>query len=261
MPLITLMTDFGQRDSYVGQLHGAIRSVFPHATIVDLTHEIPPQDIFAASVTLADAVEAFPEETIHVVVVDPGVGSSRLPIAAEFGRWRFVGPNNGLLSAAADRWPVTRAVVLDRPRFWRPQVSTTFHGRDLFGPVAGHWAAGTPIASLGTSLERSKLVVLPLPTVAVDGEWLVGSVVQVDRFGNLITNLTEHEFPELKQVTSIQLAGATIGAVVECYATQSSGQMLALIGSSGRLEVAVANGNAARHLGVGIGAVVRCRRT
>src|SRR5262249_35011634 len=163
---------------------GAILAICPQATLVDLTHEISPGDVAAGARALMDSVEVFPAGTVHVTVVDPGVGSRRRAVAAEIGDWRFVGPDNGLFSLILKKFPLRRAVELRNSAYWRPNVSPVFHGRDLFGPVAAHWSAGRDITDFGPLLS-DQLVTLDFPIPEVTGELIHGEIVGVDRFGNL----------------------------------------------------------------------------
>ncbi|HUQ68079.1 MAG TPA: SAM-dependent chlorinase/fluorinase [Planctomycetaceae bacterium] len=290
-PLLTLLTDFGLQDTYVAQMHGVIAGIAPTARVIDLAHGIQPQNRLHAAVALVDAVEAFPDGTVHVVVVDPGVGSARRAIAAEIGPWRFVGPDNGVLTGVLDRWPLHRAVSLTKTRFFRPNVSRTFHGRDVFAPVAAQLATGVPMDELGEPFV-DPLVRLDWPRPTMSARQITGQVLVVDRFGNLITNITadllttlgatgeglrspvllatSEPVPDTREDTGGSKPAAsgtraptvevtaglhTIGPVVGCYA-ERPGQPLALIGSSGRLEIAVGNGSAAETLQLGVGAKV-----
>jgi S-adenosyl-L-methionine hydrolase (adenosine-forming) len=238
---ITLLTDFGLSDTYVAQVKGAILNVAPEATIVDLTHAVPPQDVRAGTFLLWSAVEAFPRGSIHVAVVDPGVGSRRraLAIRARNGDL-LVGPDNGLLIPAAERLGgVERAVELTEREFWRPRTSTTFHGRDVFGPVAGHLANGVPLGRLGgpaSDLARSGW---PAP----DGRH--GEVIHVDTYGNLVTNLSGADLPPcfVATVNGHRAHGATY------YAAVAPGELLAVVGSAGLLEISARDASAARLTG------------
>ena len=201
MPIITLTTDFGTTDSYVAQMKGVILGIAPDATLVDITHQVPPQDIVAGSAILADAVGAFPPDTIHLVVVDPGVGSERRPVAVETTSRgerlgpRFVAPDNGVLTGALQHFPLRRAVRLAERRFWRTDVSHTFHGRDLFAPVAAHLSRGIELAEFGPPLDW-ELILLPVDRPVVEGDEIRGHIARTDSFGNLITNIDASLIPE-----------------------------------------------------------------
>ncbi len=259
MPIVTLLTDFGLIDTYAGQVKGAILSVVPDAHLVDITHAVPPQDVEAGAFLLWTAVEAFPAGTIHLAVVDPGVGSDRRAIAVCTRRGdTLVGPDNGLLTWAANRLGgIDRAVELDNPSYWRRQSSRTFHGRDIFGPVAGHLAGGIAIDQLGRAIDD---VVGPLwPEPKRDGETLVGAILHVDTFGTLVSNLPREALPPRFRVL---IGEAAIEDAPQPYfQAVRGGKLLALVGSAGLLEVAVRDGSAARRLRVGRGAEVRIVRT
>lgn len=253
MRLITLLTDFGLHDTYVGQVKGAILAIAPTASIVDLTHAVPAQDLQAGAFLLWSAVETFVAGTIHLAVVDPGVGSVRLAVALETARGDvLVGPDNGLLLPAAERLGgIARAVELNRAEFWRPSPSATFHGRDLFGPVAAHLANETPLERLGTPLLAADVVRLSLP----QPEGGRGEVIHVDTYGNLITNLPAHTLPPhyVVRVDDVEAPG------VAYYAAAPPGELLALVGSSGLLEISVRDGSAAQRTGARRGTPVNVR--
>lgn len=241
MSVVTLLTDFGTADSYVGQVKGAILSVAPSAQLVDLTHTVPPQDVFAGAYLLWTAVAAFPAGTIHVAVVDPGVGSARRAIALRTARGDFlVGPDNGLLQPAAERLGgIQTAVELTQREFWRPAPSTTFHGRDIFGPIAAHLAVGTPLEALGAPVDDLVRLELPL------AHGPHGEVLHVDTYGNLITNVPADVLPPRYVVR----LGSVVVRPAASYAAVEPGGLLALIGSSGLLEISARDANAAATLG------------
>lgn len=252
--VITLLTDFGTRDAYVAAMKGVILGICPEATIVDVTHEVPPQDVRAGAFLLAEAAPYFPEGTIHVAVVDPGVGSARRPIAAETARAHLVGPDNGIFQRFLRSAPLCRAVEIANPHYRRPDVSSTFHGRDLFAPAAAHLARGVDLSELGPPVHTLAELELPRPRQApglVEGE-----VIHVDRFGNLITNL---ESRDLGAVRAVEVPGAFLSGLSRTYADVEPGALLALIGSGGLLEISVRDGSAAAALGAGRGARVAVR--
>jgi S-adenosylmethionine hydrolase len=266
-PIITLTTDFGTADSFVGTMKGVILSIAPDAQIVDLTHDIPPQDVQAGAFAVASAYPYFPAGTIHVIVVDPGVGTQRLPIAVATGSTTFVCPDNGLLSRALDQTgarvggvpfamartalPDTwHAVHLTNADYWHQPLSTTFHGRDIFAPVAAHLASGSPIESMGVRITNLVAFAVPQPT-SVSGT-SIGQVLHVDRFGNLTTNLRSSDLPQGQ--LEIHVGGKAIAGLSETY--QDGGDLIALIGSGGTLEIAVRNGDASRALDSTVGAEV-----
>jgi S-adenosylmethionine hydrolase len=250
MRIIALTTDFGLEDAYVGVLKGVILGINPAASIVDLCHAVPPQDVRAAAFLLHTAWPYFPPGTIHVVVVDPGVGSQRRAIAVDVGAATFVASDNGVLSyvLAEAEEQRAQAVHLTNRRYWLPEISATFHGRDIFAPVAAHLSLGVPLAALGEPLPFGELVTFPLPRPErqSNGAW-VGHVVHVDHFGNLVTDL-EPEVIGDPQAVVIEVGGQRIVGVRHTYTEGKPGEPMALIGSSGRLEIAMPGGHAARWL-------------
>ena len=250
--LVSLLTDFGLQDTYVGQMKAGLLTVAPTASLVDLTHAVPPQDVQAGAFLLAQGVEVFPAGSVHLAVVDPGVGSARRAVAARSGRGDlFVGPDNGLLVPALDRLGGAVAVVeLREPAFWRQaNPSSTFHGRDIFAPVAGHLANGVPLDRLGPAVDLLRPFELARP------RGLEGEVVYVDAYGNLVTNLAATSLPERYVVLLDQ-------RVIEpkpYYQAAQRGELLALVGSSGLLEIAARDASAAAALGAGRGALVQVR--
>lgn len=265
MPVVALLTDFGSQDHYVGAMKGAILTVCPEATLVDLGHEIPAHDVAAGALALASSWRDFPAQTVFVAVVDPGVGSARRGLALEAGGYRFVGPDNGILSLvmADAEGPAALHEIAD-PSLGRPTVSATFHARDVFGPVAGHLARGLEVARVGPAVADPVWLPQPVLRPLGSGEW-EATVVHVDRFGNLITNLRRRELDSI--LASVEHAFHDVVVVVEgeilplarTYADVPEGEGCALMGSSGRLEVAVHRGSAARLLGASAGAPVRVR--
>jgi S-adenosylmethionine hydrolase len=259
--IITLTTDFGHSDPFVGVMKGVILGIAPQVRIVDLCHEIPPQDLFAGVFLLESAFHFFPPNTIHVVVTDPGVGGERAPIVVETPEYLFVGPDNGLIpTAIQDYTPIRRSVRLSRPQYFRQPVSATFHGRDIFAPVAAHLANGVPLEALGEPFENLKTLAQPRPTF-MDSEAIL-HVVHVDRFGNLVTDLRAQDLGKWAGNSLVRfLAGNTwINGICRTYADVEAGMPVAYIGSSGRLEIALREGNAAKTLGVGVGGTIRMQR-
>lgn len=256
--LIALLTDFGVRDTYVGQMHAVLATLAPTARVIDLTHAIAPQNVTQGAVVLADAVEAFPPQTIFLAVVDPGVGSDRRAIAAEIGPWRCVGPDNGLFSGLLERWPLVRAVALENAAYRRSHVSATFHGRDLFAPAAAALANGVSLEELGPSLALP-LVMLPMArserTDTPAGPALTGKILWADHYGNLLTSITAADLCSVRGedagVVSVWGADVEHSAIpiVRCYADALPGTLIALLGSSGRLELARVDGSAAELFG------------
>jgi S-adenosylmethionine hydrolase len=254
-PVIALLTDFGQRDHYVGAMKGVVATVCPEAATVDITHEIPPQDIRAAAYELAAAWPYFPEGTVFLAVVDPGVGTRRLAIAARIGACFYVGPDNGTTDLVVVNRPVAEAVLLTNPTYTRPSVSATFEGRDRFAPAAAWLARGTPLASFGSATTLSARLLWTEPHAS--GEDLVGEILHVDRFGNLVTNIDRRCAALAAGVARISVADRVGVSLVHTYGEAPEGSVVALVGSTDRLEIAVVGGNAAMSLGVGRGAPVR----
>ena len=246
-PVVTLLTDFGLRDPYVGVMKGVILSICPAARIVDLCHDVPPQDIATASRALTANARYFPEGTIFVAIVDPGVGSDRAAVALRADDRFFLGPDNGLLAAL----DFEKAVRIQNKAVMLNPVSKTFHGRDVFAPAAAHLARGVKLDYLGPPLERLEELELPEPRLTRAG--LVGEVVWIDRFGNLVTNLPAERF---KEGAAVRLGRRWIGKVMTTYASVKPGELTAVIGSSGTLEIAVRDGDAHSATGASIGAPV-----
>jgi S-adenosylmethionine hydrolase len=251
--LITLLTDFGTADYFVGAMKGVILSINGEAHIVDITHEIPPQDIQAGAFTLLAAYKSFPAETIHVAVVDPGVGSNRRPILVSGGGQFFVGPDNGLFSYIYEREPNARVFHLTREEFFRPNVSATFHGRDVFAPVAGALSKGIQPERLGD--EITDYVRLPqLKLKLLGGNIVEGSIIHIDRFGNCITNLTPEDITEAMtaQGVSLTINGWKITSFRRFFAEgrDTPNELFAIWGSAGYLEIAAYKASAAQLLNV-----------
>lgn len=253
-PPITLTTDFGLSDSYVAQMKGVILGLHPQASIVDATHLVSPQDVLAGALVLNDLAAAYPPGTIHVAVVDPGVGSSRRIVAAEIGTQRFVAPDNGLLGIVSEHHRVHRVFELRDAHYWRAEPTSTFHGRDIMAPVAAHWSLGVDPARFGPASDVPPASVAT-PPVRHQGDAVFGEVISVDHFGNLITNIPdEKRFHE--QHAQIVVCDRVIGGLQRCYSDVPPGELLALIGSAGRLEISQNAGSAAQELHLGRGATV-----
>ena len=258
MSVITLTTDFGTTDSFVGTMKGVILARAPRATIVDLTHGIASGDVRAGAFALLTGYRFFPKRTVHVVVVDPGVGSERRAIAVQTRDYRFVGPDNGVLSWALAREAVRSARLIANERLWLRPVSRTFHGRDVFAPVAAYLARGGTFERLGPAV--ADYIRLPWPPVKEAGGDLVGEVLAVDRFGNAITNIPESS-AQTESVEGIVLAGRRrLCREAACYAAVPRGQAVAVFGSSGFLEIAVNGGSAATEFRLKAGSRITLRR-
>lgn len=261
-PLVTLTTDFGLRDEYVGVMHGVIASRAPQARLIDLCHNVPPQDVRHAAYLLAAAWSYFPTTTLHVVVVDPGVGSERRIILLDTDHGRFLAPDNGVLTLLFGGPGRRQAHCVTNQALFLQPTSTTFHGRDIFAPVAAALANGTAPTDLGPALDLADLTRLPLPQPEIDAiaGTATGEVVAIDHFGNLITNLTADHLaalaPRLDQFR-VFLGERAVGTIRATYTEAGSGEPMALIGSRNALEIAVNQGNAARALGATTGSQVR----
>ena len=245
MSIITLLTDFGTSDSYVAEMKGVLVSQARDAALVDITHLVRPGDIRGAQYLLGRTWSRFPKGTVHLAVVDPGVGSARRALAAEFDGHRFVAPDNGLLSFL---WDAARWVSLPVGDAAAP----TFHGRDVFAPAAATLARGATLESMGPAISDPYLA--PLPASRHDGTAVVGEVLYVDRFGTLVSNITG---PQVEPGVRIRVAGTDVGGLRRTFTDVERGALIALVGSGGAVEIAVRDGSAARLLGVGVGAEVR----
>lgn len=250
--IVTLLTDFGLADPYVGIIKGVILSRAPHAAIVDLTHDIPPQQVFLGALALRSAVGFFPRGTVHVAVVDPGVGSARRAIAIATEEHVFLGPDNGLLTLAAPRERRCQVRHITNDSLFCHPVSSTFHGRDIFASVAGYLLAGHDFARIGP--EVSQVVELELPPPVRLGERSVGRVLYVDRFGNLVTNFDAISLAHFAEGRLwFRIREACIPGLFATYADLPEGALGALFGSWGLVEIARRNGNAAQELHAGVG--------
>ncbi len=250
MAIVTLITDFGTQDGYVGAMKGVILSIAPDATLVDLTHDIPPQDVAAAAFALAQSAPQFPPGTVHLVVVDPGVGSARREVAIDDGWQRFVGPDNGVFALAVTTPKAVHEITTLEWR--RAEVSATFHGRDVFAPAAARLATGATISEAGAEVKLEGTLGRRPPTLSKDGRVATGQVVHVDRFGNLIADV--HVAEEGAQ--GVVKIGRLSLPLQRTYADVAVGKPLAYVGSSGLVEIAVRDGSAARALKLKRGAKV-----
>jgi hypothetical protein len=249
MAIITLTTDFGLADGYVGIMKAVILGIARDVRLVDLSHDIPPQDVREAIYLLDGAAPYFPAGTIHLAVVDPGVGSERRALVVRTGSACYVGPDNGLFTRPLAELGV-QAWELDRPEFWLPQVSRTFHGRDIFAPVAAHLANEVPPAEMGRAIDDPVRLAISGPARDPDGA-VRGQVVHVDRFGNLITDVPAAWLTG--EGWRCRIAGEVLTGLSGTYAAAVPGALLMLIGSGDTLEIAERDGNAARRLGVKAG--------
>ena len=249
---ITLTTDFGHQDSYVGLMKGVIASINPQAQVIDLSHGVPPQNTLAAGLILQHAIRYFPAGTIHVVVVDPGVGSSRRPILIEFHGCYFIGPDNGVLSVPLERKQPSQIIHLTNPMYQMQSNSRTFHGRDIFAPVAAHLSLGLPVGDFGEKLDS--FVELAVPRVIRQEQQISGEIVYVDSFGNLFTNIRERDLTGLaNDRLRIVLGSTEIDGLAANYASVVDGEFACLFNSWGFLEIAVNKGDARQRTGAKVG--------
>jgi len=246
MPPITLITDFGLKDHYVGVMKGVMLTIAPRASIVDITHDIAPQNISQAAFVLRQVVEWYPAGSIHVVVVDPGVGSGRRILAGRYAGQIVILPDNGLVSHVHRQWPVEALFNVTNTRFFHEPVSHTFHGRDIIAPVAAHVASGVPLEQLGPPVADIELLQLSDSTpIAPRGRR--GAILYVDRFGNLVTNIGRSDLAEtLRQAgpVSVYLGDVCIGPINRTFSDVPVGEPAAMVGSSGMLEIVVNCGHA-----------------
>ncbi len=257
--IITLLTDFGLSDAYVGVMKGTIAQINPQLNIIDITHDISPQNIAAGRFCLMNAYAYFPTETVHVAVVDPGVGSSRRPVAIQCANFYLVGPDNGLFSGVLSRESAIGCVCLTNPQYWRtPQPSSTFHGRDIFAAAGAHLANGVRLEELGEAIDPASLVQLQIPNCAVTATGIAGCVQYCDRFGNLITNIPNNCLQNKNWSVKVDRTSDTIIIPSgKTYSDSKPGDLVAIIGSEGWLEIAVNGGSAESVLKLEFGAIVQ----
>ena len=259
-PVIALLTDFGTHDHYAGTMKGVALGICPDATLVDITHDVAAHDVLGAALELAASYKYFPAGTVFLVVVDPGVGSARRGIAAEAGDYKFVAPDNGVLTPLLDDLVPKRVVELTERRYARPTVSRTFEGRDRFAPAAAWLARGVELTALGRPAGEIQRLDIPQPEVAVDR--VAGQVLRVDRFGNLITNIDRRTFDRIAAggALDIRIGDHVIPKLVATYTDVAPGTVCALFGSSDHLEVAANGASASASLGLKRGASVQIAR-
>jgi S-adenosylmethionine hydrolase len=255
-PILALLSDFGARDHYVGTMKAAALSVYPDATLVDITHEIAPHDVLEAALQLGASFRYFPPGTVFLVVVDPGVGSARRGLAADTGDYRFVAPDNGVLTAVFREQPPKRIVELTERRYFRPTVSRTFEGRDRFAPAAAWLLRGVDLGALGRPLGSPFLLDLPQPETS--GNALIGHTLRADRFGNVLTTIDRRSFERFVQDRAFRLevGSHVVGRLVGTYAEIGDDEVCALFGSADYLELASRAARASDRLDVGSSARV-----
>ena len=259
---LAIITDFGYRDNYAGVMKGVIASIAPTATIIDITHGVVAQCTAAGAIALREAWRYFPQRTVFLAVVDPGVGTARAPIAIETRAGaRFVGPDNGILWMAASQAGIKRIVKLTSARHRLNNVSATFHGRDIFAPAAAYLWRGTPISALGPSLDPASIVQAELPSPVASAREVRGEVIYVDGFGNLVTNIDRHVAEQFgprfqHKSLSVRIKRGAAMRLIDAYGDAPKGVPLAIFGSFNLLEVAIRDGNAAMHFAAGPGTPV-----
>ncbi len=255
--IVTLLTDFGTVDPYAGIMRGVILGIAPDARLVDLTHDVPPQAVEVGSLLLRSAVEFFPVGTVHCAVVDPGVGSDRAPLVVVTDGAVLVGPDNGLLQASAAALGVREVLRIENEKLFLQPVSRTFHGRDIFAPVAAYLAAGGSPRQVGSSMPGMRS--LDAPPLRADGDTVEGAIIHVDHFGNLISNIPVADIGD-GGGADVEIADRRVKGLSASYADAAPGEMVAIEGSWKTLEVACNGGNAAERLGCGVGTPVIVRR-
>lgn len=256
-PIITLTTDYGTSDHLVGVLKGVILSINPDVNIIDITHRVLAHDVLDGALTIGQAYKYFPPKTIHLVVVDPGVGTPRRPVLVAGDQHYFIAPDNGVLSSVYDQSEALYVWNITSEHYFRNPVSNTFHGRDIFAPVAAWLSKSWQSSSFGEPITDFVRFALPKPKVV--GDLIKGAVLRVDHFGNLITNITAEDVPALVAIDgkfTIRLGNGQVSKVVQTFAQGAPGEVVGIIGSSGFLEISVNKGNAARTLAAARGAEV-----
>lgn len=257
MRVISLITDFGLSDGFAGVMKGVIWTIAPDVHIADISHSIKPQDVFEGAYILGKSAPYFPSGSVHVAVVDPGVGTERRPIAAQLGNQFFVGPDNGLLTyllIKSERRQDARMMVhLDKSHLWLPDVSHSFHGRDIFAPVAAHLAMGMPLSDMGTPIEDVQRLDVPQP-YPLDRGWR-GQVVHIDHFGNLETNLSRNHMCTFENA-NVRFGDRVINGLSKTFGDRKPGQLIAYMDSSAQLSISEVNGSAAQRLNAQVGDAV-----
>lgn len=253
--IVTLTTDFSTSDAYVGMMRGVILSVAPDVMVVDLAHDISPHDVFQAAFVLESAYCYFPEGTVHMVIVDPGVGSARRRLAMACGKYRFVGPDNGVFTYLIRKEGLSECVEISEVAAREPGRGVTFEGRDIFAPVAAKLAMGAPLSEIGPTVEKPVELSIPRPRVTETA--VEGRVIYIDHFGNCITNIEAADVAPMGDKVTASVGGTPIGQLQSAYSDVRVGDALALINSLDHLELAVNQGNLAKELNLQVGTPVR----
>lgn len=258
-PIITLFTDFGTSDPYAGIMKGVILSINPGARIIDLCHTVPPQDIRAGGLIFKSAYSFFPDKTIHLAVVDPGVGSRRAPILIETEKFFFIGPDNGLFSHILSKEKVIKIIALANTDYFLENISSTFHGRDIFAPAAAHLSKGLAPETFGPLLNNPVMIDFPEPLILSSGE-IKGEIIHADHFGNLITNIDRNCLEKSDKPFCAEIKHLKIKKLLSCYADAENKEPFCLIGSTGQLEISVKNQSAQIQTGIKKGDKIRIFR-
>jgi hypothetical protein len=261
MRLISLTTDFGIQDGYVGVLKAVIYGIAPDVRIIDISHMVSPQNVLQGGMTAIGHIGYFPENSIHIIVVDPGVGTARRPMAAKIGTQYFVAPDNGLLTPmielARQKSLSMEFVHLENPEYWLDRISHTFHARDIFSPVAAYLAIGVPLNKLGTPMDDP--VVLPLPSPRIAQDHVLGEVIYIDHYGNLASNISQADMSNLDSSGSLEviIAGQSIRGLSRTFGDGESGSLIALLDEEGTLGICVVNGSASELLSANVGEKIK----
>lgn len=256
IPCISLLTDFGTKDHFAGTMKGVIHGIAPGTTVIDISHDVPPQDIKSAAFLLKCAYSYFPKNTLHLIIVDPGVGSRRKIILVETKNYFFLSPDNGILSYALETEKIQNVTEITNEKYRLKTVSRTFHGRDIFAPVASHLASGVPPSKLGAKINPAAITLFPFPRPAFDKTKnpCAGEILYIDRFGNLISNIPEGA---LRAFKFAEINGKKIKTLTSSYSGAKSGELIALYGSTGFLEISRVKGNAQKTLSARVGDKIR----
>ncbi|MCM8797370.1 MAG: SAM-dependent chlorinase/fluorinase [Candidatus Omnitrophica bacterium] len=255
--IVALLTDFGWDDNYVGIIKGVILNINSNLQVVDICHSINPQNIIQGALRLKSAYSYFPKKTVFLCVVDPGVGSKREAVILKTKDYFFVAPDNGLLSLVVDEHSPKEIYTITNRRYFIEPLSCTFHGRDILAPVAAHIASGVPLHRFGKRKEALKKIALPKVIVDHKKQCLQGQIIDIDRFGNCITNLTEKDLAVIKRKVSLKFKGYTVSRIASSYAEAEEDQPLVIVGSRGYLEISVNNGSAAKKFNLRIGTPIK----
>ena len=257
--IISLLTDFGNADGYVAAMKAVILTIHPQARLIDISHDVAPQDVQAGAFLLSSHSKFFPAGTVHLAVVDPGVGTARRLLAVQAGEQIYLAPDNGLLDFCIDL-SADQTVEINNKNLWRHSVAKTFHGRDILSPVAAHISAGMPLSQVGSPTKLVRR--MSKPVCSMSDKEIIGQVVYIDRFGNLITNLPARYLHELGNAANfeIYLEEYLIGALCSTYADVEEGTAVAVVGGFDLLEIGINGGSAVKHFRAGVGAVVTVRK-